>query len=58
MEDASRFIQVQVGAGALICALDQYGNVFVFNHNTQTWDKLPETRNENGSTKQSPLRSL
>lgn len=54
----SKFIQVIVGQGAMICALDGDGRVWIFNHNKQHWDRLPDTRNENGSTKQSNITTL
>lgn len=54
----TKFIQIVLGHGAMICALDEEGRVWIFNHNTQVWDKLPEKRNDNGSTKQSPLATL
>lgn len=54
----SKFISIQVGQGAMICALDNDGRVWIYNHNKQEWDRLPDKRNENGSTKQSPLTTL
>lgn len=54
----SKFIQIFTGAGAMICALDDNGKVWIFNHNKQIWDGLPEARNEMGSTKPSTIAMI